>query len=205
MNPYAVLQSGFLSPTNPLFHVSDPISAQIVNQQLKMGVSVKETLSPFHYHAELNNLFHAHTTNPCLLDAFDFRERLLQNIKNAIGLTSFYTWFLIQKNSPYLTNTHIQFMEDTLHYLDTGQRRVAVTSWLATVSARHTPNPDLKAFFSPHSYFERQVVRTFQSRQKELSNINTALVNWCAHPDGFGDLLYFSKIVFGETYARSVT
>jgi hypothetical protein len=200
-----ILQSGFITPESNDLIKSDDISAQVINSHLKLGKAVQERLSPFFFHSELNNLFALESTNSNSINNFNFRERLLKAFKEAIQLTSFFEWCLLQKDTPHLTLAHTEFMHDTFHFINNGERKISIESWLPMLEARriHQTDPATVSFLD--IYFRTQIPIYFKSYLNDYRNINPLLVRWTSHVNGFKDLICFSKIVFGKTYSRRIS
>lgn len=199
-----ILQSGFISPASPNFVKADDMSDQTINSDIANGRPIKERLSPFFYHSGLNNLAVLESNNHQLINDFEFRERLLRANKDAFGLSSFFDWCLLQKDSPYFTKLHLEFMRDTFNFIRNGTRKVTASSWLALLEAPRSHQPDPMPFNNLNLYFQKEIPNFFSTYLSQYKEINNTLVLWTSQEGGFSDLFCFSKIVFGKTYNRRV-
>jgi hypothetical protein len=189
---YAILQSGFLAKDTTNLILPDPINSDNINTALRLGRAIKDNRSPHHFHADLDKLFDQHINDGKVLANFDYREKLLIGIIDAINSKNFFDWIYIQSQSEYYSELHYRLLKDTLDFIYTGHRSVAIESWLYLIKADKT-NTAITKLPDP--------LRGYDDRNALIENI---LTDWTRQRHGFKDLLYFGKIVFGKTSARRV-
>lgn len=184
MSQFVILQSGFISPPlTGLIHSTPPEESA-----LKSIVKKENPFSAqFAYMPEWDQLFQAFVADHRELTKFTYRESLM-----ALWVGSFSTsypfmktWTDLQNRSTHLTNSHAQFLVDTYEYIQSGHRRIDRQSWRALIiaSSRNVP------VYAPH----------IQNDQSMLD----ILARLVSHPDGYIDLLYTGKIIFGQAGDRS--
>lgn len=101
----------------------------------------------------------------------------------------FHDWAEAQRKDPHITGYNARFIEDTLKFIETGERDLCHENWMALVNE----NPHAAQLAGAH---ERAAPRLWQS-----PSTVTALQKWCSHPNGVEDLLCTLHLLFGR--ARS--
>jgi hypothetical protein len=129
-------------------------------------------------------------------DSFDFRESIILVALHAFGTPNFLMWCRMQDSSPYLTDMHKRFLNDTFSFIQTGRRSMSLFSWQHLIVPRAltagdaTPNLEIDNFFN---------VRDGRVANSEWTEISHSIIKWVAQPDGFYDLLGTLHILFGDT------
>lgn len=189
---YAILQSGYLARDTTNLVLPDPISSDNINTALRLGRVVKDNRSSHHFHPDLDKLFEQHVNDGKLLASFDYREKLLMAVIDAINSKNFFDWCYVQAQSEYYSELHYRFLRDTIDFIYTSQRKVTIESWLYLIKADKTNNT-----FKDYS----DLLKGYSETSGLMEDVITA---WTQNRHGFKDLLYFGKIVFGKTSARRV-
>lgn len=123
----------------------------------------------------------------------EWREAVLTTALKAFGTRSFYEWCSLQEKSPYLSDLHVRFLNDTLRFIQTGVREMSIRNWSLLVHPSQTPHKaavtyDYRKFFGVGQ-------ATIMNRSALLRDI---IPTWVARPGGYADLLQTLNIVFGE-------
>lgn len=127
--------------------------------------------------------------------SFDFREQVLITALNAFGTSDFYEWYRVQFNSPAFGQNHSDFLDDTLTYITSGRRRMAVDTWGSflcneeTGLLRQELTPVAAEFFGVSSRG-----RDYAQRTSKLIDI---IQSWTAQQNGIYDLLQTMHLLFG--------
>lgn len=126
---------------------------------------------------------------------FGFRKQVLQAAFAAFGVSHFNEWFFAQYKSPLVTDLHGRFLEDTVRYLETGVRELAMETWGSLVGVA----PDDSQVAAPSSYVHAYFGNSepgITRQARDDSMVNT-LQAWCSHPNGVEDLLGTLHLLFG--------
>jgi hypothetical protein len=126
------------------------------------------------------------------IDDMEFREKVLRIALNAFGTSDFLEWVMIQQNGPSTGDMHMEFLRNTLEFIQTGKRAVGLHAWttmLSTMDITHNQTKDDGSF----TWF-------FVDDNKSARNV--ALIDviqrWCSHPNGFADMIQTLHVLFGE-------
>lgn len=122
------------------------------------------------------------------IDDIEFREKILKIALNAFGASDFHQWVSIQMSGPSTGDIHMDFLQDTLNFIDTGRRRMNLHTWttmLSMTEITHNETPD-----------EGQFAWFFKgNRNVKLVDV---IQRWCGQPNGFADLAQTLHVLFGE-------
>lgn len=136
--------------------------------------------------AKLNSTSHQ-------IDNIEFREHILRVALKAFGTQSFLDWTYANVEAPSTGELHMDFIRDTLRYIDTGQRTLNIFTWLSLLSkteviANKTPDDGtLKEHFID--------APTGVARNHTVIDV---IQRWCSQTGGFADLGTSLHILFGE-------
>lgn len=122
-----------------------------------------------------------------------WREGVLSTALKAFGTRSFFEWCQMQEKSPYLTDLHVRFLNDTLNFIQTGVREMSIRNWALLVHP--TPTPHKAAVKYEYGKFFGVGQPSIVSRSSLLRDI---IPTWVARPGGYADLLQTLNIIFGE-------
>lgn len=134
-------------------------------------------------------------------EKMEFRRQAIEAAYEAFGTTFFKEWYDHQKDSPYFTEMHQDFLRDTLQFLETGERKFHLETWDALLSrdcaekATETDYNEIEVeFFGlPQAGIIRKV------RPYRLPDL---ICKWTKQEEGFQDLIYTLFILFGKPYQR---
>lgn len=113
---------------------------------------------------------------------WSFRKRALTMACRLFG--NFGEWVRLQGRNPQVSGYNLQFLEDTLNYIETGKRKLDPQAWLELVN-------------------EVEEVTTVRHGQRQdvglrsLSSTTGAVQKWCSWPVGFSDMMVSLYVFFG--------
>lgn len=128
---------------------------------------------------------------------FDFRERVIKIALTAFGVNDFITWAKLNTNSPTFTQTHADFITDTVRFITTGKRHMPVSMW------EHLVSPGTNDPTSPIDY-DRSLMTMLpggwssRSKQPVPYNIHNVVTQWLSQSGGFTDMVTSLYTLFGE-------
>lgn len=124
---------------------------------------------------------------------FDFREKLLTVALGAFGTQDFKLWVNTNIRGPSTGELHAEFIEDTLLFIASGKRRLAVMTWLPLLTLS-----DLKT----NANVPTALINSFFIQPNDRGECNVNLVDvlqrWCHHEGGFEDLIQTLHVLFGD-------
>lgn len=130
------------------------------------------------------------------IDDIEFREKVLRVALNAFGTPDFHQWLTVQMDGPSTGDLHMDFLQDTLRFIETGRRQMNLHSWsqmlsLSDVTHNDTPNEGQFAWF-------------FQNETQQSKNLSVIDVvqRWCSQSSGFADLVQTLHVLFGDVQPR---
>lgn len=129
------------------------------------------------------------------LTSFQYRRAILVEAIRAFGTYSFRDWCKLQANSFYFTENHRRFLEDTLNFINTGERHYGLRPWEFTLSQDNVSYQDKKVMFNYQDYFDYVEHDAGVIDHSVISTIQ----RWTAQPKGFEDMLTSLHLIFGKT------
>lgn len=140
----------------------------------------------------VENLWRRLNDGAGVLDDEDYREQLLRVALNAFGTVDFLEWLLIQQSGPSTGDLHMEFLKDTLQFIETGKRGLGLHAWTSMLTMSditHNQTKDDGAF----SWF----FLTPEGKQKNILVLDV-VQRWCSQRNGFADLAQTLHVLFGE-------
>ncbi len=134
--------------------------------------------------ATLYDLYVNRTVNTT---TWTFRSKVLDAALRLFG--RFDEWLLLQSSNNHLVGYNLEFIQDTLDFTRTGQRRMSLETWLELLHEQDDVQSNSLDKRAPRTYFSLQ----------EGENTVQILQNWCAQPGGFQDLICTLQIFFGRS------
>lgn len=128
---------------------------------------------------------------------FDFRERAIKIALSAFGVSNFKTWIELNKESPTFTQTHADFITDTVRFITTGKRQLPVDTWERLIGpGSNDPTTAIEydeslMKFIPAGY-------SYRNKQNTDDNLHNVIAAWLSHPGGFTDMVTTLYTLFGE-------
>lgn len=133
---------------------------------------------------EFMALFLAYANRTLDTTTWTFRKRLLGEVAPRLFGESFGQWVEDQSRNANVAGYNLDFLKDTLEYIQTGQRRMNPLSWLELVT-------ELDEIATVHSG------QMLGGLGKGLRSTTMTLQQWCRHPSGFEDLMLSMYLFFG--------
>lgn len=134
--------------------------------------------------ASIDTLYNLYMSRSVNTASWSFRQQVLAQALRLFG--NFSDWLEHQRNSPSVTGFNREFLEDTVNYIQTGQRKMLILNWIELmdeVDARERP---AVAHASVVSMSNSKTVQVLQA--------------WCAHTDGIEDLVQTLYVLFGHKH-----
>lgn len=125
-------------------------------------------------------------------DSWDFKCEGIQLALDLIG-PSPADWLKAQAESPYTHGRLREFLEDTIHYINTGRRKMSIQSWTGLVANETVEKcpPCVKKAGPLPSVHARDTADW--------------VAQWCSIPGGFQDMVCTLNLLFGEpSYERAL-
>jgi hypothetical protein len=136
------------------------------------------------------------------MTSFEFREKVLLAALRAFGTSDFREWLVLQEKSPYYTEMHRRFINDTLHFILNGKRSVVVQSWSVLIRPTEVSHRDRETVVNVDGFFRHENQRSEEFYAGDGERPGTELTNvlhqWTSRPNGFEDLLETLHILFGH-------
>lgn len=128
--------------------------------------------------------------------SFEFKRSVLRTALNAFGTPMFDFWFTMQFRSPAAGEMHLRFLDDTLRFIQTGRREMALETWAALLQPDEPKvngaqlSEYAKEFFGiPSGGYNRH------PRNRKITEV---IQSWCSQPNGLEDLLCTMHVLFGK-------
>lgn len=118
-------------------------------------------------------------------EAWPFQERVLSVALRLFG-SNFESWLSMQRNNPKLRGMNLEFLNDTLRFIETGHRHVSYLSWIELMNEL-----DDGVTLPPRN--QSSILRPFKT--KETAQVLQA---WCRRPHGLDDLVCTLNAFFGS-------
>lgn len=129
-------------------------------------------------------LFNQAAENPSLVDTFSFREKYLIEALDAFGTETVSAWVSAQQASPYLSENHLRFINETLAYvLGDVERRTSLLTWDSIIDT--TEAQEVKFIADTLPYLKKGM------------SWPTFFQHWLSKTGGFGDMMQTTYILFG--------
>lgn len=125
-----------------------------------------------------------------------FRKEVLLTTFRAFGTINFHSWCLLQLKSPNFSNLHIEFLNDTVRFIQTGERKMNVETWTSllnqlevkdSIGKHRELSSELKSFFQPE-----------YSNTMENMLLQDIITLWTSRHNGFEDLIMSMHVFFGK-------
>lgn len=142
----------------------------------------------------IDNLWRQFNQGNRFIKSFAFRQQILEAALTAFGTTSFLEWCELQNDSPYLTEMHKRFLNDTFNFISTGERSINLLNWMSLIKLRELSSSDDSPEYRYADFFDLNQPIHFRREITVKSNIQT----WVARRNGFVDLLQTLHILFGN-------
>lgn len=188
-----VLQSGFICPENanlvrPTDKESDlEFDAYILNKPYQNSDNI------YYYHRQLDSLYTEYKKDQRLSLDFDFREKVIMAVMDAVHTPTLAQWVDMQNSNPRLSSLHSAFVEDMLKFITGKQRSVQPESWELLIDKNNTYDKKTYKKIDIRNYF----TVNYQTDRAPM-NLSGTLSKWLSRPMGFSDMIVTMGVIFSE-------
>jgi hypothetical protein len=119
--------------------------------------------------------------------AWTYRRRVLDAALRLFD--RFDEWLLVQSENAHMRGYNLEFIQDTLNFIRTGQRAMSIETWLELL---HEQGDVEQGALDPRA------AKTYFTLQAGEDTVQL-LQNWCAQPRGFQDLVCTLHVMFGHS------
>ena len=176
-----------------------PVSVQTVVMAYRRNDSASDVMpDPYISNHIVDDLWNKYKQNTAESRSLAFEEKILKAALTAFSTKDFYSWCEIQFKSPYFDDMHRKFLNDTLTFVNTGQRKMNPQSWKSLLRPTRTPL-NTKTVFDYKSYFDGTLgAELNESICIPTRDLVSTITHWVSQPDGMSDLLCCLTILFGK-------
>lgn len=128
---------------------------------------------------------------------FDFRERAIRIALGAFGVHNFNLWAKVQQESPTFTQTHADFINDTIRFITTGKREMNVDMWERLIGPGSN-DPANRAVIDETLLAWLPTGYSYRLRTETPANLPNVIAMWLARTGGFTDMVTTLYTLFGE-------
>lgn len=150
----------------------------------------------------IEGLYFTYLSRRIELDKIAFRREIILAAYNAFGKNddniTFNRWYYNQFTSPYLSELHVEFLRDTLKFMDSGTRKYNIETWdslLSRVEKVPAKTMDDTIELNTFGISSPGVIRT-----PIIITLPNFVRSFMKKKDGTAELLYTLYILFGENY-----
>lgn len=150
--------------------------------------SLRGYLPPLVYHSDkIKELYDRRFDADFKPTSWAYRRAALVLAKT--HLQRFRVWLTEQTNGEYLYGRRLEFLLDTLNFIQTGKRKMGVNNWFELLE--ENPAPDRYSV-------PRNAKEQLFSFEIPYNSIVDLLVQWTTHTGGFDDMVCTLNILFGS-------
>lgn len=193
MYPSGFLGSALVAQTEPVAVITT--AKQLFNKGLNPKVS------RYVANEEVVSLWDATTAGTPEYKHFAFKERILRCALQAFGTQRVADWIGTQNDSPYFSDYHRRWIDETLHYVYGGKTRLmSENNWFSLLNTNNdTPRGERYSRVVKH-YLLGEKLRSADDMHPYRGQITFVdfLSDWCAKEDGIKDLLGSLNNLFGK-------
>ena len=136
----------------------------------------------------IDKLMNEYTNKAINCMNFGFVIDTIEIAIHAFGTNSFKSWYIAQHKSPVTTALHIRFLNETIDFILTGERRTNVFTWLNLLACtENTGN---------YTLVDSTVLNKIDSGG--IKTIKELLIIWLRKENGLNDLIMSLFILFGS-------
>lgn len=156
----------------------------------------KGPVNPREVNRNIENMWRSFNDAYHSFDNMEFREKILKIALDAFGTRDFSEWVKIQLDGPSTGDLHIEFISDTMNFIQHGKRKLGLHGWTSMLSLSEITHNQTKDdgsfgwfFVDPETKYNRNVT------------LVDVLQRWCSRQGGFADLAQTLHVLFGELTA----
>ena len=201
-NYLVVLSRGFIG-------VATPGLNREVNQQTTVGAIIDMRYNNPQKVEDPNQVFNTNIVKmhramihqTLSRDKLVFLRGMIIEALRVFGTGDLFTWIDLQKNSRYFTRNHQNFILDTLHYIETGERKTSINTWEIVLKRRLIDDLDSVV---RHPTYEADVQKFFRNMSDDNrvigSNLTKIIPKWLSHRGGAEDMMTTLNLIFGKEH-----
>lgn len=189
-----VYPRGFLGFDIGLPHDNTGNSISKLLEAVRLNKTISDNSKVVVSNHKVENVWKQYKNGDRFINSFAFREQILKLALEAFGTKSFYDWCVLQSDSPYMSEMHKRFLNDTFNFIETGKRSVNILSWMKLITVKELSKNDEVPVYQYQKFFG--MTSPIQFRREH--NLSTILTLWVSQPGGFDDLVGSLHIFFGD-------
>jgi hypothetical protein len=213
MSNAIVLQSGFIarsSTLDKLVRNNSEMANNFIIMIVKLGGVFWKEQTDFYYNLSVDELFYTLEKQPAKIKNFEIRELIIKTVSDCFGKDKENTiedWLALQMHAPLMTDNHLAFLEKFIglwHFepcdFNPTMAGVDVQISLSTYERLVIPaEKENKLVLDRLKQYPR-VGEYFRNRGRYSAPIDNNLIlqRILSRDNGFLDLLYAVKIIFGN-------
>lgn len=191
--PSGFLGSSTVAQTEPM----DVIST--AKQLFNKGINPK--VSKYTANGDVVALWDAVCSGIPEYKTFEFKERILRTALGAFGTEKIVDWIGTQTLSPYFSDYHRRWIDETLWFIYAGKRRqMSNNNWkvLLTTNGENDKGPRFSRTVNHFLLGEKLRTETYEELFRGNLTVAEFVGNWCAADDGLDDLIGSLNVLFGK-------
>lgn len=192
---FRIYPRGFLGALQAPTLVAKPKQGDMLTTSGLSAILDSNDSSTVTANAAIELLYNRLLHKDLLVTSFEFRNEIYREVFRAFGNHDFEGWYLAQFQSPAFGELHRDFLDDCLHFVMTGKRRISLTTWDALITLNDQPIRSMDLSDDANAYFGKRSVRQLSPYGK--NSLVDIVQNWIAQPGGTSDLLHSCHILFG--------
>lgn len=188
MAQFAILSSGFISKNIGI--LSSNIEKGSNFRDLILDNDHYQGVDHF-YNKDVNILFDKFINNKNIMNDFDFKEHVLILVYKLFEKKSIYNWMYDQQYAvgKTVSNLHIEFLEDTINYLNGETRKINIYQWARMLNVTKDA---INYKPAQNDFFKTTITRIM------YGNLINNIKQWLAIEGGYEDLLTTLYVIFGD-------
>lgn len=187
------LQSGYIAIDSTSLGASKPSSyTRLSIDTLLFTRPTEARFNDAKFSVDVNELTKRYFSNRKIIQNFDFVKETLRTAQACFAVSDVPMWVDLQQKCSFVTQTHVEFLEDTFTFIKTGKRKMSLSSWynLIVQTEEASRNP-----FKGNEYTKWRL----NTSGSDLANdLPTLLTQWISQPSGIDDLVMSLAVIFSE-------
>jgi hypothetical protein len=116
-------------------------------------------------------------------------------------MNNFQSWVKLNAASPTFTQSHADFITDTVRFIMTGKRDIPVGTWERLIGPGQN-DPTATIIFDQQLMNSLPTGYSVLRKQSTQSNLNNIIALWLSRDGGFTDMVTTLYTLFGEHNTR---
>lgn len=136
----------------------------------------------------VDKVMNEYVNKPLHCANFGFVVDVIEIAIHAFGTSNFTNWYVMQHKSPVTTDLHIRFLNETIDFILTGERKTNVFTWLNLLACtENTGN---------YTLVDNNILAKIE--KGGIKTIKELLIVWLRKENGLNDLVMTLFILFGS-------